>query len=219
MDLAHQLESGAAVLGVPLVASARDRLLQYVELLRRWNRVYNLTAVTAPADIVSRHLLDSLAAEPYVVGGSLIDLGSGAGLPGIPLAVARPDLAVSLLDSRNKRVRFLVHAIEVLGLDNVTVVHARVEQYRPERKFDTLISRAFAAIADLLAAAGHLCSPHGRILALKGAYPSDEIAQLGSSGFAVVDVPRVVVPGVDAERHIAILQPTRGTTVRSEAEH
>lgn len=174
-----------------------------MRLLAKWNSAYNLTAVREPADMVARHLLDSLAILPYLHGRRVLDIGTGAGLPGIPLAVARPDLAFTLLDANAKKTRFVTQAVGELRLDNVEVVQSRAEHYRPAEKFDTLVSRAFAGIADMLAAARHLCAPGGRFLAMKGTYPKDELAAV-PAGYAV-EVRVLTVPGLAAERHVAIL--------------
>jgi len=172
-------------------------------LLQKWNRTYNLTAVRDPADMVTRHVLDSLAVLPYLSGSSMIDVGTGAGLPGIPLAIARPLQSWTLLDANAKKTRFLTQAVGELHLNKVRAVNSRAEDYRPAEKFDTLVSRAFASIADMLACAGHLCAPGGRILAMKGTFPEKELADV-PAGMAI-DVRRLVVPGLDAERHLVVL--------------
>jgi 16S rRNA (guanine527-N7)-methyltransferase len=186
--------------------SDRQRLLAYVRLLAKWNAAYNLTAVRDPQDMVTRHLLDSLAVLPYLAGPRVLDIGTGPGLPGIPLAVARPEYAFTLLDANAKKTRFVTQAVGELGLKNVEVVQARVESYRPAQNFDTLVSRAFASIADMLAASRHLCAPHGRILALKGVYPEEELAAV-PAGFVVQEVAALQVPGLEAQRHVVILAP------------
>jgi len=180
-------------------------LLAYVALLEKWNRTYNLTAVRDPQDMVTRHLLDSLAIAPYLSGQRVLDIGSGPGLPGIPLAIARPDLSFTLLDANAKKTRFMTQVVGELALNNVEVVQNRVENYRPVQKFDTLVSRAFASIADMLNGAQHLCAPHGRYLAMKGAYPEAELAAV-PPGFAC-EVVALQVPGLGAKRHLAILRP------------
>jgi 16S rRNA (guanine527-N7)-methyltransferase len=178
-------------------SGAQEKLLAYLGLLAKWNRAYNLTAVRDPEDMVSRHLLDSLAVLPFVHGESLADLGSGAGLPGIPLAIARPDIAVTLVESNGKKARFLREAARSLPLPNVRVFEARVQTVAG--LFDTVTCRAFASLRDMLLWGGHLLAPGGRLLALKGhAIP----AELGSipKGFRVVAIHELRVPGADGER-------------------
>lgn len=201
--IAHGLED----LGCP-AADAAARLAAYVGLLARWNRVYNLTAVRQPEDMVPRHILDSLSILPWVRGPRLLDVGSGAGLPGIPLAVARPDLAVTCLDSNGKRTRFITQAAAELGLANVEVVRRRIEDYRPAALFDSVVGRAYATLAVLAAQAGRLCAPGGRLLAMKGRRPDDELAAL-PAGVVVRGVHSLVVPGLAAERHLVQLEFSR----------
>jgi 16S rRNA (guanine527-N7)-methyltransferase len=204
-DSLHQrLEQGLTLLGVPLSAVDRQRLLAYVQLLAKWNAAYNLTAVRDPQDMVTRHLLDSLAVLPYLEGARVLDIGTGAGLPGIPLAVARPDLAFTLLDANAKKTRFVVQAVAELGLKNVEVAQARVENYRPAEKFDTLVARAFSSLADILENARHLCAPRGRFLIMKGQYPQAELAAM-PAGYVLDEVVVLKVPGLDAARHLAII--------------
>ena len=164
-----------------ITATTNDTLLEtalaYLELLIKWNKAYNLTAVRDPAQMVTRHLLDSLAVLPYINGSHVIDVGSGAGLPGIPLALMCPERQFTLLDSNNKKTRFMTQAVIELGLKNVVVKHCRVEQLA-EPPFDTVISRAFATIADMLTVAGHLAGTDGKYLAMKGVFPEEELAAL-----------------------------------------
>ncbi|MCG5536724.1 16S rRNA (guanine(527)-N(7))-methyltransferase RsmG [Ectothiorhodospira mobilis] len=176
-------------------------LMAYLGLLLRWNRAYNLTAVRDPLDMVTLHLLDSLAVLPQVQGPRLLDVGSGAGLPGIPLALARPDWAVTLLDAVGKKVRFLRQAALELGLGQLEPVHARVETYRPQQGFDTVISRAFAATGDFVRLAGPLCTPGGRLLAMKGRDADDAAAAL-PAGWGVAATHPLRVPGLPAARHL-----------------
>lgn len=199
--LRPDLQGGLEALGLGAGPEAVDRLLAYLELLDRWSRVYNLTAVREPARMVSVHLLDSLAARPFVTGGAVIDVGSGAGLPGIPLAICSSGQRFVLLDSSAKKVRFLRHAVMALRLEAVQVVHERTQSYRPRHAFDTVISRAFASLSGFVAAAGHLCAPGGRLLAMKGRRALAEEESL-SDPYRIVAVHRVDVPGLDAERHI-----------------
>ena len=178
----------------------------YLALLERWNRAYNLTAVRDPDAMVVRHLLDSLSILPWIEGPRVLDVGSGAGLPGIPLAIARPALTFCLLDSNGKRTRFLNQAAAELQLPNVHVLRARVEDYHPNSLFNSVVSRAFATLADLLANAGRLCAPDGRLLAMKGVFPDDELARL-PPGYALVGVYPLHVPHLEAERCLVHLAP------------
>ncbi|NUR23710.1 16S rRNA (guanine(527)-N(7))-methyltransferase RsmG [Frateuria sp.] len=201
--LHHQLEQGLAGLGLTLPPGAVERLLDYQALLERWNGTYNLTAVRDPAEMVTRHLLDSLAILPYVEGASLADLGTGPGLPGIPLAIAAPGREVLLVDSNGKKVRFLREAIRALGLAGVRALQSRVEEV--QGRFDCVTARAFASLPDMLAWGGHLLAPAGRWLAMKGRPPAEEIAAL-PSGFVVEAVHPLQVPGLDAERSLVAIR-------------
>ena len=200
-----QLAAGVEALGLELPDTAIQKLVDYLEHLARWNRVHNLTAVREVSQMVPRHLLDSLAVLPHVNGPRLIDVGSGAGLPGVPLAIADPGIEVCLLDSRGKRIGFLRHVKTALGLDNVSVVHSRVEDYRAERRFDTVIAPAFSSISNLLAAAGHLCAANGRVLAMKGAYPGEEIAAMPAEWRLQQTLP-LRIPLLDGQRHLLVFE-------------
>lgn len=181
--------------------------------MSRWNRVYNLTAVRDPQAMLAAHLLDSLAAAPWLTGPRLLDIGSGAGLPGIPLAIARPELHFTLLDSSAKRTRFMQQMIAELGLNNVTLAHTRVEDFSVlEPGFACAVSRAFAALPVLVEPAARLLAPHGRLLAYKGVYPAAELEALpdgDGGGLRLVEVVRLTVPGLAAERHLVHLQKVR----------
>jgi 16S rRNA (guanine527-N7)-methyltransferase len=203
---ATALRAGLDALGLELEDDVQAALLRYVELLRRWNRVYNLTAVDDPQGIVTRHLLDALAVLPWVPAGRLVDVGSGAGLPGIPLALARPELDVTLLDASTKRVRFMQQAVIELGLDNAHPLHARAEAHTPRRPYDVVITRAFANISDMLVACRHLVAADGVILAMKGQRPDTELAALPPD-IVLLDVLPLAVPGLDAARHLVRLAP------------
>jgi 16S rRNA (guanine527-N7)-methyltransferase len=198
-----QLCAGASELGVALSVEASERLLDYLDLLTRWNGVYNLTAVRVPAEMVTRHLLDSLAIAPHVHGETLIDLGTGAGLPGIPLAILDEDRAVTLVDSNGKKTRFLREAVRTLGLRNVRIEQVRVEDARGQ--FDCVVARAFASIAELLASGGHLIAPGGVCLAMKGLLKVEEVTAL-PAGFKVTDVVALNVPGLSAARHVVVIR-------------
>jgi 16S rRNA (guanine527-N7)-methyltransferase len=201
-----QLGEGLAELGLKLPGQMQGRLLQYVALLTKWNRTYNLTAIREPSRLVSHHLLDSIAVLPHLQGASVVDVGSGAGLPGIPLAIVQPQWRVALLDSNQKKSAFLRQAVLELKLDNIEVVTVRAEQWKPARLFDVVISRAFSDLPGFIEAAAHLCAPEGVLAAMKGIYPDEELAQLGSSA-GIVRVVALRVPGVQAARHLALLRP------------
>ena len=201
-DLQTQLERGVASLGLQLPADAVERLLDYQALLARWNATYNLTAVRDPMEMVSRHLVDSLAIHPFVQGQTLADLGAGPGLPGIPLAIAAPQRQVLLVDSNGKKVRFLREAIRSLKLENVRAVQSRVEDV--EGQFDCITARAFASLADMLDWGGHLLTKGGIWLAMKGKHPEDELAGV-PDGFEVRAIHALAVPDVGGERHLVVL--------------
>ncbi len=201
----HRLEQGIAALRVRLPEDAVEQLLAYQALLERWNHAYNLTAVRDPEQMITRHLLDSLAVAPFVHGETLADLGTGAGLPGIPLAIAEPQRRVLLVDSNGKKVRFLREAIRTLELANVRVEQARVETLAGS--FDCITARAFASLGDMLTWGGHLLAPDGIWLALKGRAPDDELAAIPAP-FEVRATHVLRVPGLDAERHLVVLART-----------
>jgi 16S rRNA (guanine527-N7)-methyltransferase len=194
------LDRGLAELGLELPAGARERLLDYVALLVKWNRTYNLTAIRDPLAMVAHHLLDSLAVLPHLplagTGARLADAGSGAGLPGIPLALARPQWRVALAESSQKKAAFLRQAAIELALDNVEVHEGRVEAWRPATLFDVVISRAFAALTEFLALCRHLVAPSGVLAAMTGAAP----AELGPECSLI----RLRVPSLDAQRHLVL---------------
>ncbi|HMM54092.1 MAG TPA: 16S rRNA (guanine(527)-N(7))-methyltransferase RsmG [Candidatus Desulfobacillus sp.] len=206
MTAAEQLDRGLAELGLDLPRQARDRLLAFAALLAKWNKVYNLTALRGEEQVISHHLLDSLAVLPHLgAAKSLADVGSGGGLPGIPLAIARPDLAVALVESSQKKSAFQQQAKIELGLDNVSVCCARVEAWQPAEPFDAVISRAFSDLAEFARLAGHLAGEGGRLLAMKGVYPYEEIGQL-PAGWRVAAVTPLAVPGVEGSRHLVSLE-------------
>jgi 16S rRNA (guanine527-N7)-methyltransferase len=201
MSDAHALERAAAALQVEIADEQVAALERYLDLLEKWNRVYNLTAIRERGRMVTHHVLDSLSILPYVRGPNVLDVGSGAGLPGIPIAIARPALRVTLLEANQKKSAFLTQAVGELRLANVTVVTERVESWRTEARFDTIVSRAFAELGEFVAAAGRLLTPGGVIAAMKGVHPFEEIERL-PPGFRVLEVVRLAVPGLDAERHL-----------------
>ncbi len=197
------LDRGLGELMLELPAGAKDKLLRYLRLLGKWNRTYNLTAIRDPLNMVSNHLLDSLAVLGHLPPGSLADVGSGAGLPGIPIAIAEPRRAVTLSEASEKKSAFLRQATIELDLVNAQVKPGRVEQWRPEERFTVVISRAFAELAQFLSACRHLVAPGGTLAAMKGAFPSGELARVPSDA----DCGRVVrlnVPLLNAERHLVL---------------
>jgi 16S rRNA (guanine527-N7)-methyltransferase len=181
-----------------------DKLVTYLAELHKWNRAYNLTAVRDPDQMLTRHVFDSLIALPWVTGQRLADVGTGAGLPGIPLAVCHPDKVFTLIDSNGKKTRFVEHAVARLGLDNVMVVQARAESFAPTEPFDSVFSRAFASLAEFVTSCGGLLEPDGRLVAMKGRYPDAEIAAL-PAGWSVESAEPVTAPGQTGERHIVVL--------------
>lgn len=201
------LERGLGELALPLPESARQRLLQYVALLAKWNRIYSLTAIRTQEQMVSYHLLDSLAILPHLpvpqAQPALVDAGSGAGLPGIPLALARPAWRLTLVESSAKKAAFLRQAAIELGMDNVAVQEGRVEQWQPGRRFAVVVSRAFAGLAEFVAACRHLLAPHGVLAAMKGRDPRAELERL-PQGCTCEPPIRLRVPLLDAERHLVL---------------
>jgi 16S rRNA (guanine527-N7)-methyltransferase len=206
MNAPQPLRRGLLALGVASSDDQVARLERHLALLEKWNRVYNLTAIREPERMVTHHLLDSLSILPHVRGPNVLDVGSGAGLPGIPLAIAAPGLAVTLLDSNYKKVAFLQQAVAELHLANVTVVAARVESWATDARFETIVSRAFADLGEFVAAAARLLAPGGTIAAMKGVHPHDEIERL-PAGFRVREVLKLDVPLLDAERHLVLVEP------------
>ncbi|GAA0246269.1 16S rRNA (guanine(527)-N(7))-methyltransferase RsmG [Rhodanobacter caeni] len=203
--LQARLEQGIDQLGLRLPAGAVSRLLDYQGLLERWNATYNLTAVRDPAEMITRHLLDSLAILPYVHGASLADLGTGPGLPGIVLAIAAPGREILLVDSNGKKVRFLREAIRSLKLEGVRALQSRVEDV--EGQYDCVTARAFASLADMLGWGGQLLAPDGLWLAMKGKRPDDELPGV-PPGFTVRGTHALSVPGLPAERHLLVIGRT-----------
>lgn len=201
---AEELSAGLAELALSCDAVTCQKLLDYLRLLYKWNRSFNLTSVPAE-NAVSLHLLDSLAAAPGLHGDNIVDVGTGAGLPGIPLAVMFPRRNFTLLDSNQKKTRFLNQVVAQLGLGNVTVVHNRVQDYSPAHRFSCVISRAYSNLEDMLKTTRHLCDKEGIFLAMKGRDPQAELAEL-EPGLCLLECRRLLVPGLEAERHLVIIK-------------
>jgi len=205
VGLEQQLDRGVADLGLAIPQSDRAKLIAYLGLLQKWNRVYNLTAIREQTRLVSYHLLDSLAVVPHLSCGSIVDVGSGAGLPGIPLAIARPQWELILLESNHKKGTFLKQAVIELGLPNVTVCIERSENWHPVKRVDIAISRAFSDLAGFVDAVRHAIQPGGAFAAMKGVYPDEEIEQLPSD-VKLESVIRLQVPGLRGSRHLVMLR-------------
>jgi len=205
-QIGQALDEGLAALALPAALAAP--LLDYLALLQRWNRTYNLTAVRDPQEMVTRHLLDSLTLVPFLEGlDSLADLGTGAGLPGIPLALALPALRVILVEANGKKVRFLREVARTLQLDNLDIVHSRIEAFHPPAPVAAITARALGTLTGILALGGHLLAPHGRLLAMKASAFHDEIAALPPA-WQVQAIHPLTVPGLHGTRHLVIV--TRG---------
>lgn len=203
MTPADTLARGLEGLGLDLPPEATRKLLAYVELLAKWNRTYNLTAIREPERMVSHHLIDSLAVLPHLAEGTLVDVGAGGGLPGIPIAIAQPQRAVSLNDSNQKKAAFMQQAAIELDLLNVEVHMGRAEDWHPVPRFDGAISRAFAELGDFIAACRQLVKPGGFYAAMKGVYPHDELLKLPADVKCGMPVP-LTVPLVDGARHLVV---------------
>jgi 16S rRNA (guanine527-N7)-methyltransferase len=197
--LKPRLQQGLDSLQCLLGDTGQGQLLQLVDLLDKWNRVYNLTAIRNPADMLAQHIFDSLSIRPFLHDDHILDVGSGAGLPGLPLAIAEPQREFVLLDSNSKKTRFINQAIAELQLANVSVVQARVEAYRPDASFSCIVSRAFATLGDFINGCAHLCSQETVLLAMKGRHPQDEIAAMPDT-WVVSAEHELSVPGVTGER-------------------
>lgn len=206
MTAATSLDQGLRAMDVDLDEEARRRLVAHLDLVAKWNRVHNLTAVREPEQMVVLHTLDSLSLLPHLGGAKTIaDVGTGAGFPGVPIAIARPDVRVTLIDSSHKKCSFLEQAKAELGLANVDVVCERVEQWKSQERVEAVVSRAFAELADFVSQAGRLVAPGGRMLAMKGVHPFEEIARVPTS-HRVADVIELKVPSLDACRHLVMLE-------------
>ena len=199
-----RLNEALTAMGLAIEAEKQSRLLDYLALLKNWNSTYNLTAIHEPDKMLTHHLLDSLAVLPHVTADRLLDVGSGAGLPGIPLAIVRPDLAVTLIDASHKKCAFMQQAAIELQLGNVTAHHGRVEDLRPDSPFPQIVSRAFSDLSDFVRLTRHLLADGGELLAMKGLYPNEEIAQL--KGARVKRDVELHIPGLGADRHLIVLE-------------
>jgi 16S rRNA (guanine527-N7)-methyltransferase len=206
MTLEARIQEGAARMALALPEGAIAKCVAYLRLLEKWNRVHNLTAVRETERMVVLHVLDSFSVLPHIEGArSILDVGTGGGLPGIPIAIAKPELRVTLLDSSSKKTTFLEQARAELALSHVEVVCARVEKWRPDHLFDVVVSRAFADLGEFVAQAEHHVAPDGRMLAMKGVYPFEEIARLPAT-HRVAQVAELHVPELDAKRHLVFVE-------------
>jgi 16S rRNA (guanine527-N7)-methyltransferase len=214
--LVASLCQGERALGISLTPEQRNRLIVYIKLIVKWNRVYNLTAVRDPQRMLDRHILDSLSVLPYLLSSRIIDIGAGAGLPGIPLAIACPDNTFVLLDSNRKKTRFMQQAKIELALDNVEVVCDRVENYHPAERFDTVISRAFSSLLNMVNWSAHLCAPNGILLAMKGHYPEEELAELAqhsgpTNSLQIKAVHNLHCAWAPAQRYLVEIKATKSS--------
>lgn len=196
------LARGIAEMGLNVSRETQEKLLAYLALLQKWNKVYNLTAIRDPLEMVTLHLLDSLSVLPYVKTKNLLDVGSGGGLPGIVLAICKPDLQVTTIDTVQKKAIFMRQVKGELGLSNLEVVHGRVENYQPHEKFEVIISRAFSEIALFIKLTQHLLTENGQWLAMKGQVPHDEFKDFGAKLSTIIPLK---VPDLNAERHLLVL--------------
>ena len=203
--LEQRLNQLLAQTNLALSDQQKQQLLALVGLLHKWNKAYNLTSVRDPEAMLVKHIMDSVVVSPWLQGSRFIDVGTGPGLPGLPLAIINPDKQFVLLDSLGKRIRFIRQVILELGLKNVTPVQSRVEDFHDDSGFDGVLSRAFASLNDMLSWCGHLPAAHGCFLALKGLYPTEELEQL-PTGFVVVGAHPLAVPELDGERYLIILK-------------
>jgi 16S rRNA (guanine527-N7)-methyltransferase len=214
-DSEHRLlVAGARELGITLEAPGAEALLKLVDELEAGNALFNLTAIRDRSGMLHKHVLDSLTLQPYLRGSRVADIGTGAGFPGLPLAIVNPQRRFTLVEATGKKARFVEQTALRLGCDNVHVEHARAENYRPFELFDTVVARALSSLADFAAYAGHLCAPGGRLLAMKGKRPDEEISAMPKS-FRVLAVHRLKVPGLDDERHLVELSPAKARSSKT----
>lgn len=206
-ELSAKLKNLLKQTALSLTEQQEKQLVQLVLLLNKWNKAYNLTSVRDPMEMLVKHILDSLVVSPYLQGDRFIDVGTGPGLPGLPLAIINPDKTFVLLDSLGKRISFIRNAVRELGLTNVETVLSRVEEYQPDHQFDGVLSRAFASLKDMTDWCHHLPDQNGSFYALKGQYHQDEIAEL-SNNFSVSEVIELNVPELIGERHLILIKQT-----------
>jgi 16S rRNA (guanine527-N7)-methyltransferase len=210
------LIAGARDIGIAMDARGAESLLKLVDALELGNAQFNLTAIRDRSSMLRKHVLDSLSVQPYLRGSRIADIGTGAGFPGLPLAIVNPQRRFTLVEATGKKARFAEQTAVQLGVDNVQVVSERAENFRPIALFDTVMARALASLADFAAYAGHLCAPDGRLLAMKGKRPDEEISALPKS-FRVLAVHRLKVPGLDDERHLVEFSPTKAVAARPKS--
>ena len=203
-SVSAELKSFARKLGLELDDQQARKLLQHLDLLDEWNERMNLTAIRERPQQITKHVIDSLSVRPWLRGERVADIGSGAGFPGIPLAIVEPGRHFTLIESTGKKCRFLEHLCDALGLANVAVVQSRAESYRPEERFDTVVARAVGPVSELVRVAGPLVAGGGRLLAMKGRYPEEELAKK-LNGWKLAGVHRLEVPGLEEERHLVEL--------------
>ena len=208
MTLDQLLTNALKENAISLTAASKQKLVQYLILLQTWNRVFNLTTITKPRDMVYLHIIDSLMIHPYLHGSRMLDVGSGAGLPGIPLALINPNQQWVLLDKNSKKTRFMTQAVAELGLNNVEIVHSTSYDFHPDACFDSILSRAFGTIRMFAETTEHLLCPDGLFIAMKGRYPHEELNEIPDR-FIVRDVTRLDIQGIDVERHIVHLSLKR----------
>ena len=201
----ESLCQGLDELGLSLSEEVMEQIFAHLQIMQKWNQRLNLTAVTQTEDMINYHVLDSLVIEPFIKGSRVLDIGTGGGFPGIPLALANPDRQYTLLDSRGKRIEFLRFVKGKLGLDQVELVNNRVENYQPLEKFDTLVTRAFSSVGQLLQLTSHLSGPGTRVLAMKGRYPESELEQLPELTKSRMTIEKLNVPGLGQDRHLIII--------------
>ena len=204
MSPIHRLIHDAKSMAVELTEHDASRLQQLLDELERWNRTYNLTAITKREEMVTHHLLDSLAVQADLHGTTIADVGTGAGFPGLPLAVLNPERRFTLIDSAGKKIRFVSHAAHALGLTNVEGLHARVESLKPEKPFDTIVARAFASLPEMLEKVAPLCGPQSHVLAMKGKWPREEVAAI-PPGWRVANSRDLIIPGLKEARCAIVL--------------
>lgn len=205
-NISALLDEGLAQMALPLSANQREKIQAYIELLAKWNQTYNLTAVREPERMIGLHILDSLAVLPHMATASrILDVGTGGGLPGLPLAIAQPAWQITLLDSLQKKTTFVQQAISELALTNATVICERIEKFSPPEKFDVIISRAFAELADFVSGAAHALAEGGKMLAMKGLHPYDEIARLPAT-HRVTQTIELTVPQIEGKRHLVVIE-------------